>query len=133
MTSQALPRIGRKSRRKTSAAVAGPSPRVVPLLFFTILAVAVFFMMIYFRIALDRTAFELDTIEREISLEESRQLDLRLELAELQDPLRIATEAERIGLIFPDERRAIAIPGLGEAVAQPFGDEPLSALSGQSP
>jgi cell division protein FtsL len=133
MTSQVLPWIGRRSRRRSTTLVAGRGPRLVPLVFFTILAVAVFFMMIYLRIALDRTAFELDTIEREISLEESRQLDLRLELAELQDPLRIATEAQRIGLIFPQERRAIAIPGLGEPVVGRFGDEPLRALPGQSP
>jgi cell division protein FtsL len=101
--------------------------------FFTILAVAVFFMMIYLRIALDRTAFELDTIEREISLEQSRQLDLRLQLAELQDPLRIASEAERIGLVHPDERRAIAVAGLGEPRPTPTGDSPIIALSGSRP
>lgn len=133
MTSQVLPRIGRKSRRRSAVAVSGPGPRVVPLVFFTILAVAVFFMMIYLRIALDRTAFELDTIEREISLEQSRQLDLRLQLAELQDPLRIASEAERIGLVHPDERRAIAVTGLGEPRATPTGDSPIIALSGSRP
>lgn len=133
MTSQVLPRIGRRSRRDSAVAVSGHGPRVVPLVFFTILAVAVFFMMIYLRIALDRTAFELDTIEREISLEESRQLDLRLSLAELQDPLRIATEAERIGLVHPDERRSIAIAGLGEPRAAATGDIPIIALSGSRP
>ncbi len=133
MTSQVLPRIGRRSRRRSAASASGHGPRVVPLVFFTILAVAVFFMMIYLRIALDRTAFQLDTIEREISLEESRQLDLRLQLAELQDPLRIASEAERIGLVHPDERRAIAVTGLGEPRETPTGDSPIIALAGSRP
>ena len=41
--------------RDTRSRVRGP--RLIPLLFFTMLVIAVFFAMIYLRIALDRNAF----------------------------------------------------------------------------
>jgi cell division protein FtsL len=89
--------------------------------------------MIYLRIALDRTAFELDSIERAITTEESRQLDLRLTIAQLQDPVRIATEAERIGMTTPNERIPIVISS-ARGVAPPTEPEsPVSAFSGGRP
>ena len=125
MTSQAFPRIRTRLGARTTS-VRGP--RVVPLLFFTVLVIALFFAMIYLRIALDRNAFELEQLESQIVLEESRQLDLRLEIARLQDPLRISSEAQRIGLTYPDERIAITVNGQREA-APPVIEEPVSALS----
>lgn len=126
MTSQAVPSTRTRLRART-----GPvrGPRVIPLIFFTLLAIALFFAMIYLRIALDRNAFELDRLEREITLEESRQLDLKLEIAQLQDPLRISSEAQRIGLTYPDERLAISVDGI-KPTADPVVEEPLSALPG---
>jgi cell division protein FtsL len=132
MTSRSipLPRAARRSRTRA----AGQGPRVVPLLFFTFLVVAVFFAMIYLRIALDRTAFELDGIERSIELEESRQLDLRLSIAELQDPVRIATEAQRIGMTTPEERRSlILVTGTRDVAPPPALETPISALNDGRP
>jgi cell division protein FtsL len=94
---------------------------------------AVFFSMIFLRIALDRSAFELESFERQIATQESRQLDLRLELAQLQDPLRIATEATRMGLTYPEDRVAIIVEGLGQVPITGFGTEPLQALTKSLP
>jgi len=129
VTSQAIPRtIGRSRASAEPRAVPG-APRIVPLIFFTILVIGVFFLMIYLRIALDRTAFELDTLTDQIAVEESAQLDLRLELAQLRDPQRIATQAAKIGLVFPDERVALVVaPQSPERLAS-FEGAPLSALS----
>jgi cell division protein FtsL len=127
-----IPRIGRRTRVSTHAVSAG-GPRLVPLVFYTMLVVALFFAMIYFRIALDRTAFELDGLERSIALEESRQLDLRLTIAELQDPSRIATEANRIGMTTPDERISIAITGLADTADAASPETPISALPTRRP
>jgi len=129
VTSQALPRsIGRSRTSSDSQAVSG-GPRIIPLIFFTILVIGVFFLMIYLRIALDRTAFELDTLTDQVAIEESAQLDLRLELAQLQDPQRIATQAVEIGLVFPDERVALVVAPIS-AVGDPSSEEvSLSALS----
>ncbi len=132
MTSQAIPLRARRAARR--AATAGNSgPRILPLAFFVVVVIAVFFLMIYLRIALDRSAFELETVERQIQQNESSQLDLRLDLARLQDPLRIATEAERLGLTYPDERLPIVVNGLDRATAPPVTEQPVSALKNVQP
>ena len=89
--------------------------------------------MIYLRIALDRTAFELDSLEDQIAIEESRQLDLRLEIAGLQDPLRITTEARRIGLTHPDERLSIEVTGVRDRAAPVEDESPVRALTENQP
>lgn len=132
MTAQSIPYAG---RRAAGVAASGTrrGPRIVPLIFFTILVMAVFFAMIFLRIALDRTAFELESYERQIATEESRQLDLRLELAQLQDPLRIATEATRMGLTYPEDRVAIVVDDLRQLAPVPSGNQPLQALTNSQP
>ena len=124
-----IPQVARR-RRTTARDVAGP--RVVPLVFYTILVVALFFAMIYLRIALDRTAFELDELERSIELEQSRHLDLRLELAQLQDPIRIANEAQRIGMNHPTERRMLVLAERPTGPV-PTTETPVSAHPGPLP
>jgi cell division protein FtsL len=132
MTAQSIPYArGRSAGRSVAAPRRGP--RILPLAFFTLLVMAVFFSMIFLRIALDRSAFELESFERQIATQESRQLDLRLELAQLQDPLRIATEATRMGLTYPEDRVAIIVEGLGQVPITGFGTEPLQALTKSLP
>lgn len=135
MTAQAIPHARTRARRSAVTDTA-KGPRVLPLAFFILVVIGVFFLMIFLRIALDRSAFELETIERQIAIEESRQLDLRLELAQLQDPLRIVTEAARMGLEYPDQRVAVVVPGLNTGrgeVAAPLEEAPVQALEGDSP
>ncbi len=132
MTTQAIPLRARRAARR--AATAGHSgPRILPLAFFVIVVIAVFFLMIYLRIALDRSAFELEAVERQIEQSESLQLDLRLDLARLQDPLRIETEATRMGLTYPDERLPIVVNGLTRVTAPPVTERPVSALESLQP
>jgi len=131
VTTQTL-RVSRRARRSANRSLL-IGPRLIPLAFYTLLVIGLFFAMIYLRIALDRTAFELDSIERAITHEESRQLDLRLTIAELQDPVRIATEAERIGMTTPNERIPIVISS-ARGIAPPIEQEsPVSALPGRRP
>ncbi len=132
MTAQAVPHAVGRPKRVTGAAQHG-GPRLLPLAFFTVLVIAVFFSMIYLRIALDRSAFELDTITDQIAFEESLQLDLRLELAQLQDPERIAYQAEQIGLVYPDERVAIVVDGLNPPADVPDPFTPIRALDDGTP
>lgn len=139
MTSRAVPYIGRRAAQREAAervAARRRAPRILPLAFFVVVVIAVFFVMIFLRIALDKTAFELETIQRQISVEESRQLDLRLELAELQDPLRIKNEATRLNLTYPDKRVAVVVDDLVEGsteLAVPFVERPTQALEDPTP
>ncbi len=133
MTAQTIPYASRRAKRATRAAETAGGPRMVPLVLFTVLVIAVFFAMIYLRIALDRSAFELDTLNDQITIEESRQLDLRLEIAQLQNPERIATQAEQIGLVYPDERITFVVAGLNPRADAVDDEAPLAALSSERP
>jgi len=110
MTAGALTRFGRTPARRLSV-----RPVLRPLVFFTLAVVVVFFTMIYSRISLDRTAFELHIIEQGLAEQERLHWDLRLELARLQDPVRITDIATGLGLVYPDERITIEAPGLSIA------------------
>ena len=106
MTAGAIARPRRAARRT------GRSTVLRPLVVFTLAAVLAFFAMIYSRISLDRSAFELHQIEQSIANEERVHWDLRLELARLQDPARINEAASGLGLVYPEERITIEAPGV---------------------
>ncbi len=133
MTSQAVPYVVRKARERSAAADQIGSPRIVPLVFFTLLVVAVFFSMIYLRVAMDRSAFELDRLNSQIAHEESRTLDLRLELAQLQDPQRIASEAAEIGLVYPQTQITLLVTGERDRADYVGDQSSVNALHEQIP
>lgn len=133
MTAQALPYSDRRGRRESTSRTSAGGPRILPLMLFVLGVVALFFAMIYLRISLDQTAFELDRIQTEMSFEQSRRLDLRYDLAVLQGPLRIETEAQRIGLVLPDERVSVFVD-LSVTDGQVLErDIPVRALPGERP
>ncbi len=74
---------------------------------------AAFFLMIWSRIALDDTAFELQEIESQTSAAESHYWDLRLEAARLQAPDRIIEAATAMGMVYPDTVKTVEVAGLG--------------------
>ena len=133
MTTQAAPYAARRERDRAAETTQAGSPRIIPLLFFTALVVAIFFAMIYLRIAMDRSAFELDSVNDQITLEQSRTLDLRLELAQLQDPQRIAAQAAQIGLVYPEEQITLVVTGERDRISYVEGETPLNALEVPTP
>jgi cell division protein FtsL len=133
MTSQAAPYTARRAREKAAASDVAGGPRIVPLLFFSVLVVAIFFAMIYLRIAMDRSAFELDSVNDQITLEQSRTLDLRLELAQLQDPQRIAAQAAEIGLVYPESQITLVVTGERERADYRGDETPLDAFEAPTP
>jgi cell division protein FtsL len=74
---------------------------------------AAFFLLIYSRIALDRSAFVLQEVNRQMEVEEARYWQLRLEAAELQAPERIVARAQEMGLVYPESVQTIEVPGMG--------------------
>jgi cell division protein FtsL len=99
-----------------------------------LLAVAMFFALIYSRIFLDRAAFQISSLESQISEQESRFDELRLAVAELESPQRIYAEAERMGMVLPEEARTVTAPmpvpedDIGELAST--GSAPLLATVG---
>lgn len=104
--------------RRTGIGRAGRSTVLRPLVVFTVAVVVAFFAMIYTRISLDRTAFDLHQIEQEIAVQERVHWDLRLELARLQDPQRIEDAAAELGLVYPEERITVEAPGVATETAE---------------
>lgn len=132
MTAQAIP-FRRRRSRASAASVPERGPRVLPLSLFVVAVVAIFFAMIFLRVSLDETAFELADLEEGIAAQESRQLDLRYDLAGLKDPQRIALEAERIGLVPPATRLTIALKPLATDAQTLVSELPAHALVGSAP
>ncbi len=117
MTSRTAPRTLPRARTRP---VAARVPRLRPLVVFALAAVVALFAMTYARISLDRSAFELQRLDAEIAREEARHWDLRVELARLQDPVRVTQVARDLGLVYPEERIRLEVAGLP---ARPAGGD----------
>ena len=96
-----------------------PKMRMRPWIVFAGVVVFAFFGLIYSRVSLDRSGFELDDLEEQIAIEEARHWDLRVEVARLQDPDRITAIAAANGLVYPEERIAIEVPGIDSTELDP--------------
>ena len=81
--------------------------------FFTLVLIA-FFGLIYSRLSLDSSAFELDELQEQIAVEQELNSLLQLDVARLQDPGRIAAEAEARGFVYPETRTEIEVPPVDE-------------------
>jgi cell division protein FtsL len=95
--------VDRRARRR----------RVGHLAFLAVAVFALFLLLIMSRIALDRSAFVIQDLDRQIAAEESRYWELRLQVSELRDPARIALIAAEMGMVYPVEVRSVEVPGLG--------------------
>jgi cell division protein FtsL len=115
VTAGAFPRtpVGRLDRKRSSR------PVVRPLVIFVVAVTIAFFAVIYSRISLDRTAFELQQLDREIAAEEQLHWDLRAEHARLQAPDRITQRAAELGLVYPVDQRSIEVTGVERGVGGP--------------
>lgn len=139
MTARLAPVNARVSRRgREFHVVIGPGTRRRGRRRYWVLLVAAltaaFLVSVYARIALDRSAFVVTDIERQITVEEARYWDLRLQVTELQAPERISSLALEMGMVYPEIVRTIEVPGLGESgpgVEERWID--LKALLGAQP
>ena len=109
-------------------------PAMGPWLLFSTIAILAFFAIIWSRTTLDRTAFELQELEGRIAAEQARYGELRLEVARLESPSRIAPLAEEMGMVFPSDTQTVAADGVERAVGSPRRLAELSSiLSASSP
>ena len=115
MTAEAFPRT--TARRTGSRSRTRPVVR--PLLIFILAVIIAFFAVIYSRISLDRTAFEIQLLDRQIATQEQLHWDLRVEHARLQAPDLITQRAADLGLVYPEDVRTIEITGVEPVVGGP--------------
>jgi len=118
--------LSRRSAVELNRAVSveASKPKLRPWIVFTMTVVVAFFGMIYSRISLDRTAFELEELEDSIAEQETLVLELELEIARLQAPARIDDLVGDLGLGFPDDLVPMQI-----AAIEPEGLDPELRLA----
>jgi cell division protein FtsL len=68
-----------------------------------------FLGLVFARTSLDKSAFELSELNRAIAQQSEINKDLRLEIAQLENPAHIAPLAEEMGLIIPDQTRQLLV------------------------
>jgi cell division protein FtsL len=93
----------------------GRRTRVGAWILLTLGLAAAFILLIYSRIALDRSAFVLEEVNRQMEVEEARYWQLRQEAAELQAPERVVARAHELGLVYPESVETIEVAGVGSA------------------
>jgi cell division protein FtsL len=94
-------------------------PRVRSWIVFALAVVIAFFGLIFSRTSLDRSAFVLEDLEQQITEQEARLGDLRVEVARLRAPERISQIAADMGLVYPAERISIQAPSSGRFEQSP--------------
>jgi cell division protein FtsL len=74
-----------------------------------IVGIAAFLGLVFARTSLDNSAFEL--VELDTAIEQQVELNqtLRLEIARMENPARIAPLAEEMGLVIPDETHQLLV------------------------
>jgi len=96
-----------------------PRPRLLPWLTFSLVAVTAFLGMVLVRTSLDNTAIELARVEEGLAEARSLNQRLRLEIARLESPARIAPLAQEMGMEYPQQSRQLVVEGV---VPKTIGD-----------
>lgn len=76
-------------------------PSVAPWMIMVIIAVVAFLGLGFARTSLDRSAFDLAELNKAIDEQAALNEQLRLEVARLENPARIAPLADELGLVIP--------------------------------
>ncbi len=113
MTARPLRLPGRDSRLRVIAGRRAKRPITAPWIAVSLIAVVAFLGLIGTRTALDRSAFEMARLDKAIAEAATANQQLRIEIAELENPARIAPLAEEMGLVIPAQRRQLLVRGVG--------------------
>ena len=82
-------------------------PSIAPWMIMVIIAVIAFLGLAFARTSLDRSAFDLTELNRSIEEQLARNEQLRLEVARLENPARIAPLAAEMGLVIPADTQQL--------------------------
>jgi len=82
-------------------------PSIFPWMIMALVGTAAFLGLGFARTSLDKSAFELAELNKAIAEQTALNRRMRLEIARLESPARIAPLAEEMGLVIPDETRQI--------------------------
>ncbi len=84
-------------------------PSVAPWMVMALVGITAFFGLVFARTSLDNSAFELAELRESIEIQTELNRDLRIEIARMENPARIAPLAEEMGLVVPDETHQLLV------------------------
>lgn len=90
-----------------------PRTKISHWVMFALAVVVAFFGLIYSRISLDRSAFEIQELEEQIAMQEDLHWQLRYELAQIQNPALLEGQIADLGMVYPEEILALSVPIVG--------------------
>jgi cell division protein FtsL len=82
---------------------------LAPWTIVALVAIVAFLGLGFARTSLDKSAFELDRLDRAISQQQELNQQLELEIARLENPARIAPLAEELGLVLPTDTKQLLV------------------------
>jgi len=133
MTARPAPLSKPQPRLRVISGRGSRTPALAPWLVFSLVAVMSFLGLAVTRTALDRTAVELQRLDEQIAEQTSLNQRLRLEIARLESPVRIAPLASEMGMVYPDQHHRLMVAGVlpADAPDDPrwVGIDRLEALS----
>ena len=93
---------------------------LAPWLIFSLVAVVAFLGMVLTRTSFDRIAIELSAVEAELAEAKGLNQRLRLQIAQLESPARVAPAAQELGMVYPLSSNRLVVEGvIAETVADP--------------
>ena len=85
---------------------------MAPWLIFSLVAVVAFMGMVLTRTSLDRTAIELSSVETQLAEAKGLNQRLRLQIAQLESPARVAPAARDLGMVYPQTSNRLVVRGV---------------------
>jgi len=84
-------------------------PSIAPWMIMVLIAVAAFLGLGFARTSLDRSAFDLAELNGAIDEQLALNEQLRIEVARLENPARIAPLADEMGLVIPSDTNQLLV------------------------
>jgi cell division protein FtsL len=84
-------------------------PSVAPWMIMVLIAVVAFLGLGFARTSLDSSAFELAELNKAIDEQQALNEQLRLEVARLENPARIAPLADELGMVIPGDTNQLLV------------------------
>lgn len=109
MTAQPLHRPGGHDGLRVLKGRRLRKPSVAPWMIMVLIAVVAFLGLGFARTSLDRSAFELAELNKAIDEQAALNEQLRLEVARLENPARIAPLADELGLVIPSDTNQLLV------------------------
>lgn len=109
MTVQPLHDVGREPGLRVLKGRRVRKPSIAPWMIMVLIAVVAFLGLGFARTSLDRSAFELAELNKAIDEQAALNEQLRLEVARLENPARIAPLADELGLVIPGDTNQLLV------------------------